>query len=141
MAVTLLLMFLSLLCVTLVEIYVVIRVADAIGIVPTLGLMIVDAMLGSLLIRHQARSVWSQFTGTLAEGRIPGRELLDGALVIAGGVFLITPGFVTDFVGAFLLIPRTRAVARRFVVRRLRRRTVYVAAQSLRRTGIDEPPL
>jgi UPF0716 protein FxsA len=60
----------------------------------------------------------------MAEGRIPHRELIDGVLVIFGGAFLITPGFITDILGLLLLIPPTRAVVRRVVTRRLGNRMV-----------------
>ena len=113
--------FASLIGVTILEIFVVIKVADAIGLLPTIGLMIVDAAIGTWLLRSQGRAVWRRMQLEVAAGRIPGREVLDAALVAAGGAFLITPGFVTDIVGALLLIPPTRAFFRRRIVRRLQR--------------------
>ena len=102
---------------TLLKLYVEIQVGHAIGWELTFGLMVLDAIIGSMLMRSQGRSVWARFRETLAAGRPPAREVLDGALVIAGGAFLITPGFVTDIVGGLLLIPPTRGVARRWIVR------------------------
>ena len=75
-----------------------------------------------MLLRSQGRTVWRRFNETMAAGRVPHRELLDGVLVIFGGAFLITPGFLTDIVGVLLLLPPTRSVIRRLVVRRLGRR-------------------
>jgi UPF0716 protein FxsA len=109
--------FAGLIGMTLLEFYVVIKVGQAIGVLPTLGIMVLDAAIGSALMRSQGRAVWRRFRQGLAEGRLPGREVLDGALVVAGGAFLITPGFVTDVFGALLLLPPTRAIARRLVVR------------------------
>ncbi|WP_081690648.1 FxsA family protein [Conexibacter woesei] len=104
--------------VPILEIYVIIQVGQAIGAVPTIALLIVDSILGSLLMKSQGRAAWRRFQLALAEGRVPGREVLDGVLVIFGGAFLLTPGFCSDIVGALLLLPPTRAVIRRIVVRR-----------------------
>src|SRR5919197_407726 len=108
----------------LAELYVILKVGDAIGVVPTILLLAGDSVLGSLLLRSQGRSVWRRFNSALAEGKMPHREVLDGVLVIFGGAFLITPGFVTDFVGLLLLLPPTRTVIRSQVVRRLGRRVI-----------------
>ncbi len=110
--------------VPIAELYVIWKVGDAIGIWLTLALLAADSVLGALLLRAQGRSVWGRFNKALAEGKIPHREVIDGVLVIFGGAFLITPGFLTDIVGVVLLIPPTRALIRRLVVRRLGRRIV-----------------
>jgi len=104
--------------VPIVELYVIIQVGEAIGLWPTLALLILDSILGSLLMRSQGRIAWRRFQLALEEGRPPAREVLDGALVIFGGAFLLTPGFVTDILGAVLLLPPTRALVRRAVVAR-----------------------
>ncbi|HEY1273797.1 MAG TPA: FxsA family protein [Thermoleophilaceae bacterium] len=108
--------------VPIVELYVILKVGDAIGAVPTILLLALDSVLGSILLRAQGRAVWRRFNETLAAGRMPHREVLDGVLVIFGGAFLITPGFISDIVGLLLLIPPTRAIVRRVAVRRLGRR-------------------
>ena len=108
--------------VPLAELYVILKVGDAIGALWTILLLAADSVLGSLLLRAQGRSVWRRFNETMAAGRVPHRELIDGMLVVFGGAFLITPGFITDIAGALLLIPPTRAVIRRLVARRLGRR-------------------
>jgi UPF0716 protein FxsA len=112
------------LLVPVAELYVIYKVGDAIGVWQTFLLLALDSVLGSLLLRAQGRSVWRRFNETMAAGRVPHRELIDGVLVIFGGAFLITPGFLTDIVGLALLIPPTRAVVRRIVARRLGRRVV-----------------
>jgi UPF0716 protein FxsA len=86
-------------------------------------------VIGALLFKSQGRSVWRRFNRTMSEGRVPHREVVDGVLVIFGGAFLITPGFVTDIAGILLLLPPTRAVIRRLLIRRLGRRVVVAAPQ------------
>ena len=110
------------LLVPVAELYVIYKVGDAIGIGWTFLLLAADSLLGTMLLRSQGRTVWRRFNDNLAQGRMPHREVLDGVLVIFGGAFLITPGFLTDIVGVTLLIPPTRSIIRRFLVRRLGRR-------------------
>jgi UPF0716 protein FxsA len=110
------------LLVPIAELYVIYQVGDAIGVVWTLLLLAADSLLGTWLLRSQGRAVWRRFNENLAQGRMPHREVLDGVLVIFGGAFLITPGFLTDIVGLALLLPPTRSIVRRFLVRRLGRR-------------------
>ncbi|MFL5846725.1 MAG: FxsA family protein [Solirubrobacteraceae bacterium] len=106
----------------ILEIYVIIQVGEAIGILPTLALLIFDSLLGAWLMRSQGRIVWRRFTAALEAGRPPAREVLDGALVIVGGALGLAPGFVTDAFGLLLIAPPTRAIVRRALVRRLARR-------------------
>jgi UPF0716 protein FxsA len=106
------------------ELYVIIQVGDAIGVWWTLALLIADSVLGSVLLRNQGRAAWRRSNETLAAGRPPAREVMDGGLVIFGGAFLITPGFITDILGVLLLFPPTRALFRRLLVRRYARRLV-----------------
>jgi UPF0716 protein FxsA len=109
------------------ELYVIIQVGQAIGALPTIAILLADSIIGSLLLRSQGRTAWRRFNAALAAGRVPAREVLDGALVIFGGAFLITPGFLTDIVGIILLLPPTRAVVRRLTVRVFARRFVVSA--------------
>jgi UPF0716 protein FxsA len=99
------------------EIYVIIKIGGLIGILPTIGLLVLDAFLGAAMLRSQGRGVWRRFNEALAAGRIPGREIFDGAMVILGGALLITPGFITDVFGLLLLIPPSRAMFRGLVSR------------------------
>jgi UPF0716 protein FxsA len=112
-----LLLLLAFIVVPLVELYVIIQVGEAIGVLPTIALLLLDSIAGTWLMRSQGRLAWRRFNAAIAEGRIPARETLDGALVIVGGAFLLTPGFVTDVFGAIFLLPPTRAIARRVLVR------------------------
>jgi UPF0716 protein FxsA len=112
-----LLLVLLFIVVPIAELYVIIQVGELIGIWPTLLLLLLDAIGGSWLLKHQGRSAWRRFNQALAERRLPGKEVADGFLVILGGALLIAPGFITDIFGALLLIPPTRAVARRLLTR------------------------
>lgn len=106
----------------ILEIYVILQVGQAIGILPTVALLVFDSLVGAWLMRSQGRLVWRRFTTALEEGRPPAREVLDGALVIVGGALGLAPGFVTDAFGLFLIAPPTRAIVRRALVARLARR-------------------
>jgi UPF0716 protein FxsA len=122
--------------VPLVEIYVIIQVGQAIGPWWTIALLIADSVLGTLLMRAQGRTAWRRFQAALAEGRAPAREVLDGALVIFGGALLLTPGFVTDIFGLAFLLPPSRAVIRRLLVRNVAARAFFaVASRPRRRPG------
>jgi len=98
--------------VPIAELYVIIQVGQLIGIWPTLALLLADALLGSFLLKHQGRGAWMRFNQALAERRFPGKEVVDGLLIVVGGTLLLTPGFLTDIVGLVLLIPPTRAIVR-----------------------------
>jgi UPF0716 protein FxsA len=105
--------------VPLVELYVIIQVGQAIGALPTIALLIADSILGWMLLRSQGRAAWRRFNAAIEQARVPGREVVDGVLVIFGGALLLTPGFVTDVLGMLLLLPPTRAIVRRLLVRRV----------------------
>src|SRR5919206_1806899 len=110
--------------VPIVELFVIIQVGEAIGVLPTIALLVADSVLGSMLMRSQGRAAWRRFNAAVAEGRVPHREVLDGVLVIFGGALLLTPGFITDVFGVLFLLPPTRALARRLLARRLAVRMV-----------------
>ncbi len=117
------------------ELYVIIWVVGpALGAPLTILLLIADSILGSYLMRSQGRAVWRRFNRTLAEGRMPHREVLDGVLVIFGGALLITPGFITDVLGFLLLVPPTRSLFRRLVVKALGRRLIVFRPDRPRRS-------
>ncbi len=112
-----LLLLLVFIVVPIAELYVIIQVGELIGVVPTLLLLLLDAVVGSWLLKHQGRSAWRRFNQALAERRLPGKEVADGFLVVLGGALLIAPGFITDIFGVLFLLPPTRAVARRILRR------------------------
>ncbi|MFL5901656.1 MAG: FxsA family protein [Solirubrobacterales bacterium] len=112
--------------VPIVELYVIIQIGSLIGVWPTIALLLADALLGSLLLRHQGRGAWRRFNAALTERRFPGREVADGLLIAIGGTLLLTPGFLTDIVGLIFLIPPTRAIVRRLMRGYVGRRFVIV---------------
>jgi UPF0716 protein FxsA len=112
-----LLLVLLFIVVPIAELYVIIQVGEWIGVVPTLLLLLADALVGSWLLKREGRAAWRRFNEALRAGRLPGKEVADGFLVILGGALLIAPGFLSDIVGILLLIPVTRAVARRILYR------------------------
>jgi UPF0716 protein FxsA len=111
------LLILAFILVPIAELYVIIQVGGAIGVGPTIAILILDGFLGAFLLRHQGRAAWVRFNRALAENRIPHKEVLDGVLIIFGGALLLTPGFLTDIVGLVLLIPPTRAGVRALMAR------------------------
>lgn len=125
--------------VPIVEIYVIVRVGELIGVLPTLALLVADAVLGSLLLRHQGRGAWRRFNAALAERRFPAREVADGLMIAVGGTLLLTPGFVTDVFGAILLVPPTRAIVRRLLRTYVSRRFTIVSVGGTRPPHGNEP--
>jgi UPF0716 protein FxsA len=118
--------------VPILELYVIVRVGGLIGLLPTLVLLFGMSLLGATLLRHQGRGAWRRFNQALAERRFPGREVADGLLITIGGALLLTPGFITDAVGLLLLIPPTRAIARRLLQAYVARRFVVVGVSGMR---------
>src|SRR5919197_6234442 len=118
------LLLLLFIVVPIAELYVIIQVGQAIGALWTIIILLADSLLGSALMRAQGRAAWRRFNEAIGAGRAPTREVLDGVLVIFGGALLLTPGFITDVFGLLFLLPPTRAVVRRLLVRSLSRRFV-----------------
>lgn len=113
--------------VPIAELAVIIQVGQWIGVLPTIAILILDSIVGSWLLKAQGRAAWRRFNQALAERRVPATETLDGAMVIFGGAFLITPGFITDVIGLVLLLPPTRAGLRRVLIGYFSRRFVVGA--------------
>ena len=112
--------------VPLAELAVLIAVGDVIGLWPTLLLLLVVSVAGAWLAKREGMAAWRRFQLALAEARVPTVEVADGAMILLAGALLLTPGFLTDVAGVLLLLPPTRALARRLAPRiaerRLRRR-------------------
>jgi len=101
--------------VPLVEIYVIVKVGQAIGAWPTILLLVVDSIFGTWLIRHEGSRAWRALRDALDSGRMPARELADGALILVGGTLMLAPGFVTDAFGILMILPFTRPFFRRLL--------------------------
>jgi UPF0716 protein FxsA len=111
----LLILLVAFIVVPLIELYVIIQVGQEIGALPTIGILIADSIIGTLLLRYQGRAAWRRFNLAWQERRAPAKEVVDGALIIVGGTLLLAPGFITDIFGICLLLPPTRAVVRGIV--------------------------
>jgi UPF0716 protein FxsA len=125
----------------LLELYVIFRVGEWLGVLPTLMALILSSSLGLSLMRSQGRVALKRFAAAIAEGRPPAREALDGALVFVGGTLLLVPGFVTDVAGALLLAPPTRALVRMLIMRHYAGRfvTYITLAGAARRRARPRP--
>lgn len=104
----------------LAELYVIIRISDAIGFLWMLLLLLASWPIGWRLIRHEGRAALRRLRDALAGGSTPTTAVLDGALVLVGALLLLVPGFITDTLGLLLLLPPSRALARRVALRNRR---------------------
>ncbi len=110
------------------EIYVLIQIGQVIGAWWTVLLLIADGFLGSYLVKHEGSRAWVALNVAVRQGRMPAKELADGALILVGGTMLMMPGFISDIVGAFCILPFTRPLARRVMTRFAARRLVGASA-------------
>jgi UPF0716 protein FxsA len=99
------------------ELFVIIQVAEAIGVLLTLALLIAGWPIGRWAIRAQGRTAWRRMAIAVNAGRVPAREVLDGTLMVIGGLLLMIPGFISDAVGIVLLLPAGRAPFRWLLAR------------------------
>ena len=112
----------------IIEIAVIIRVGQRIGAAWTIGLLLAVSIAGAWLVKREGGRAWRDLQTAIEAGQPPGRELTDAALILAGGVLLLTPGFVSDVAGLVLVLPMTRPLVRRTAQLWLARRaTMYVA--------------
>jgi UPF0716 protein FxsA len=133
----------------LAELVVFIKVAEAIGVLDALGLLIAAVPIGIWALRSQGRSAWRRLSTAVAEHRTPTKEVLDGTLVLIGGCLLIVPGFITDALGILLLLPPTRSLTRSVALRAIESRVMLQAVRFSTRgrrpddvdsTATDIPP-
>ncbi|MFG1640434.1 FxsA family protein [Amycolatopsis sp. NPDC049252] len=104
-------------------------VGSAVGVLGTLGLLLAGAFIGSWLARREGAKAMRAFIETSRSGRSAEKELTDGMLVGLGGVLILLPGFVSDVLGLLLMLPPSRAVARKLWLRRMEKRAVRFANQ------------
>src|SRR5215470_10817893 len=97
-----------LICWPLLELFVAFEVSQLIGVIWTVLLILFSVLVGMWAVRSQGRAVWRRLANGIAIGRPPARDVLDGALVLMGGVLFILPGFISDVIGALLLLPPSR---------------------------------
>jgi UPF0716 protein FxsA len=118
-------LFLLFIVVPFAELYVILQVGHAIGIGPTIVLLIGMSILGAALVKREGLGVMRRAQARIEQGAAPGRELVDGVIILFAGALLLTPGFLSDVVGVLLLLPPVRAGLRASVIRWLRKRVVY----------------
>jgi UPF0716 protein FxsA len=114
-------LFLLFSVVPIVEIWILIKVGRLFGALPTVAILLLISSVGAWLAKSQGLRVINSIRDELASGRVPGGPLLDGALILTGGILLLTPGFFTDFLGIFFLIPATRKFLKKWLRSRLER--------------------
>lgn len=126
-------MFLRLLAafiiVPLVELFLLLKLASWTSPGATFLLVLVTGIIGSALAKREGVLAWRKFHLAMAEGRVPGREIQDGVMIVLAAAFLLTPGLITDTVGFILLVPPGRAFVRKFVIGRyLNRMNFHVSS-------------
>lgn len=113
------LLLLALLSLPLIEIAVLIMVGSSIGVFPTIGLIILTGVLGTILLRIQGFSVLSRIRTEIERGEAPDKSVADAAMIALAGLFLILPGFVSDVIGLALFLPPVRALIRSMIGKRV----------------------
>lgn len=111
-----------LLIVPFVELILLLWLADRIGWLTTVGIIVGTALLGAFELRREGLRCWRRFEETVHRGELPTEPLVDGLLILIAGALLLTPGLITDLVGFALLFPPSRAWIRAYLRRRLARR-------------------
>lgn len=115
------LLLIALIAIPLIEIALFVVIGGALGLWPTLAVVVTTALAGSILLRQQGLKTLSDAQITMREGGVPVRQLMGGLFLFLAGAFLLTPGFLTDAIGLLLLVPTVRALAARFVLNWLAR--------------------
>ncbi len=108
--------------VPIIELAVIIQVGQALGVLNTIGLLLLVSFVGAWLVKREGMGVWRRFRRQVDQGVVPARELADGVMIIFAGALLMTPGFVTDLLGLCLLLPPVRAAIRSATLARLTHR-------------------
>ncbi|MEP6696751.1 MAG: FxsA family protein [Pseudonocardiales bacterium] len=126
------LLFVVFVVVPIAELAVIITVGQHIGVWWTVGLLLASAAVGSWLLRREGRRTWRALQAALAAGRLPTREVADGALVIVGAALMVAPGFITDVAGMLCLFPPTRSMLRGLLSTALVRRLLVGGGSSRR---------
>ena len=124
--------------VPIAEIWLLIQLGQAVGPWWTILILLADGALGSWLVKREGGRAWAALSEALSSGRMPSKELADGALILVGGTLLVTPGFLSDLVGLFCILPLTRPLARGMLARMISRRLSVTVAGAARRPGHED---
>lgn len=117
-----LILFVAFVVVPIAEVVLILQVSDLIGGWETAALLLAEMVLGGWIVRREGRRAWQALSSALLRGVMPDRELSDAALVLVGGTLLLTPGFLSDVVGFFFVLPPTRPLVRRLLASYVERR-------------------
>ena len=109
-------LFLIVLIIPFAEIYLLLQVGGIIGALPTIFLVVFTAALGAWLLRRQGFATFRRFQENLAQGVIPAYEMIEGPIILLGGILLLTPGFITDVLGFACLIPPLRKKIAQYII-------------------------
>ncbi len=131
-------LFLALVAVPIIEIALFIQVGGLIGMVPTLVIVVITALVGTILLRGQGVATLTNLQSAVARGSNPLNEIAHGAFILVAGVLLLTPGFFTDALGISFLIPPVRSAIIRFLSTRVKAQVVGGTANQTRNTPPDD---
>ena len=115
-------LFLLFTIIPVAELALLIKVGQHLGVLDTVLIVLVTAMVGSILVKLEGLHVLFSIRERMAEGRIPGNELLEGVMILVAGALLLTPGLLTDAVGVLLVVPPSRRVIREIIKKYLRKK-------------------
>ena len=118
------LLFALFIVVPFIELYVILQIGREIGAVWTIALLVFMSVAGAALVKREGFGVLRRAQQRMEAGQVPGRELVDGVMILFAGALLLTPGFLSDAVGILLLLPPIRATLRAAAIRALRNRVV-----------------
>lgn len=110
-------LLLAFIAVPIIEIALFIEIGGYFGLWPTIGIVILTAMIGSFLLRQQGLATLAGVRSSLAENRFPLKEVFDGLCLLFAGALLLTPGFFTDAAGLMMFVPPFRALLARKAAR------------------------
>lgn len=128
--------------VSLLEIFVLVKVGSFLGALPTVALVIVTALIGSALVRSQGLQLIQQYQQRIAKGEMPGQQLVEGLMLIITGVLLVTPGFVTDLCGLLLLQPSIRGAIAKTLLANVKLSSATMSGGfSQPHSGFSKPPI
>ena len=112
----------------LVELYVLVQVGENIGLLPTIALLIAVSAVGTTLIKREGIKVYREFVAAIQRGEEPAEQLVHGVCLLAAGVLMLAPGFISDIVAILLLVPPTRMLIAKLVLRKSTAKVTVIRA-------------
>lgn len=122
-------LFLLFLIVPLIELFLFLVIGQRIGIAATFAMVLLTGILGAALAKSQGLRTLNKYRESIAQGRLPHDALIDGVLILIAGALLLTPGFLTDSIGFFLLVPQGRIFVREKIEASLKKRFTPVTSR------------